>query len=320
MTTLATTLKPGLQTTVQDFGRPGLRHLGVPQSGAADRISLALANANIGNPLNAPALECTFTGPTLRFERATTFALAGADMSATLNDAPVYYYRSHHAKAGDVLKLNAAITGTRTYIAIAGGIAGEDFLGSVSTYLPAGLGGIAGRALREADELQRADIAIASPIDITASYRPVFGHDWILRACPGPEAAAFDPKTLSRFFSAPFMADQRGDRMGLRLTGEAVCSADKTPMKSSTVFPGTVQCPPDGAPFLLLADAQTLGGYPRIAQIIEADINLAGQIRPGDKIWFRRVSTDEARDITEQRQALLASLLPGFQFTGFQVG
>jgi len=313
MTAIASVLKPGAQTTVQDFGRPGQRHLGVPQSGAADRVSLAFANAAVGNAACAAALECALAGPALKFERTAIFALAGAEMNATLNDAPVANYQRHDVKAGDVLEMNAASVGARAYLAIAGGVAGDDFLGSVSTYLPANLGGVDGRALRAGDVIKSAGASMRAPIEIPPALRAGFSHDWVLRATAGPEASIVDAKNLSLFFAAALAADRRGDRMGLRLTGENIVCAAAPPMKSSAVFPGTVQCPPDGAPFVLLADAQTTGGYPRVAQIIDADLNLAGQIRPGDRIWFRRVNADEARAISTQRQALLASFLPGFR-------
>jgi len=314
MTAIASIHQPGLQTTVQDAGRSGGRHLGVPQSGAADRLSLALANAAVGNPWDAPALECAMTGPTLTFEANTGFAIAGADMGATLNNVSISPYERKSAVPGDRLTLRSAKTGARAYIAFAGGVAGEEFLNSASTYLPACVGGLNGRALRAGDAIQKRGMAMLAPADIPGALRAQFGRDYILRATEGPDSDRFDPTTIARFFSAPFTADARGDRMGVRLNGEAITPDDAKTMKSSAVFPGTVQCPNDGLPFLLGPDAQTVGGYPRIAQIIDADLSLTGQIRPGDRIWFRRSTPEKARETTVQRQMLIASFVPNFSF------
>jgi biotin-dependent carboxylase-like uncharacterized protein len=312
MTVMATLHQPGLQTTIQDAGRRGGRHLGLPQSGAGDRVSFAFANALVGNPWDAPALECTMTGPALKFEKNINFALAGADMDARLNDQPVDRYQNANAKPGDQLVLSAAKAGARAYIAFAGGVAGCAFFNSVSTYIPAGLGGLEGRALRTGDVLRSRKTDTLEPVEIPDVLHPDFGHDWILRATEGPDTENFNPKTIRNFFSAPFNADQRGDRMGLRLIGAKTSPEEAPAMKSAAVFPGTVQCPPDGAPILLGPDAQTVGGYRRIAQVIDADLPLIGQIRPGDRIWFRRTNAQSARQTTLQRQRLIASFVSGF--------
>ncbi len=312
MMAIATIDRPGLQTTIQDAGRRGARHLGVPQSGAADRVCLAFANAAVGNRWDAPALECTMTGPALSFEMDIGFALSGADMGALLNDEPVGRYQTISARPGDRLALGAAQAGARAYIAFAGGMAGFAFFDSVSTYMPAGLGGLEGRALRTGDTIGSRKATMMAPVDIPDTLRPHFGHDWILRATEGPDTESFNPKTVRHFFSAPFKAGRRGDRMGLRLIGAEMISEDARAMKSSAVFPGTVQCPPDGAPILLGPDAQTVGGYRRIAQVIDADLPLIGQIRPGDRIWFRRIKAQTARQTTLQRQILIASFVSDF--------
>ena len=293
----------------------GVRHLGVPQSGAADRISFALANAAIGNPWDAPALECALGGLALEFTGGATFSLGGANMAATMNAAPVPLYHCQDASPGDLLKLGHASAGIRCYLAIASGIAGADFLGSVATHLPARLGGIEGRALRTGDNINSHGALQGTPVEVPSYLLPRFGHDWFLRVTPGPEYDAFSDGARRCFFSLPFSADRRADRMGVRLTGGAVAAPHTPPMKSSAVFPGTVQCPQDGAPFLLLSDAQTLGGYPRIAQIIEADLHLAGQIRPGDRIWFRETTPEAARQIAAQRISFYSGALNGFRFS-----
>ncbi len=314
MNAVAKVISSGPQTTVQDAGRTGLRHLGVPQSGAADRVSFALANASVGNHWDAPALECALGGLALEFTRKSAFALGGADMMATLNGAPIPQYQQCPVQPGDRLALNQARIGLNGYVAIEGGVAGADFLGGVATHLPARLGGIEGRALQSGDVVANKDSS-GTPTEISAHLRPSLSHDWFLRAIPGPEFNLFNAAAQGRFFSSSFIADRRGDRMGVRLNGDPMTTQDTSPMKSSAVFPGTVQCPPDGAPFVLLSDAQTLGGYPRIAQIIDADLPLAGQIRPGDRIWFRETTPEAARSITVQRASYYSDIVKGFRFT-----
>lgn len=311
MTFIASILKPGLSTTIQDLGRPGRRHLGVPLSGAADAYSLSLANAAVGNPADAAGLECTLHGPTLRLQCSTTFALAGADMGARLNEKPTPLYETTHAADGDVLSLGAAKAGARGYIAFAGGLDGDQFFSSRSTYAPAGFGGVEGRALRQGDRLQGAGLIPSTPKDIPSALRPRLTHEYFLRGVSGPEARMLIRDGVTKFFSQRWSVGRRADRMGLQLEGEPLALRTAPPMASSPVFPGAVQCPPDGSPFLLLADAQTVGGYPRIAQIIAADLQLTGQLRPGDHVWFRQTSPDDARDIAIKKTALLADIFAG---------
>lgn len=311
MTVIAEITKPGLSTTIQDLGRPGKRHLGVPLSGAADFVSMALANAAVGNPPHAAGLECTLNGPTIRFSHAAKFAIGGADMPATLNGQPVSRYASVDANAGDELVLGAANAGARAYIAFAGGVGGDEFLGSRSTYVAAALGGCAGRALQRGDQLIGAGLAAGATRDIAKALQPSFTHDFILRVVAGPEALALDAHELEIFFSAKWTLTRRADRMGAELDGPKLNTGPPATMASSPVFPGIVQLPPGGAPFLLLSDAQTVGGYPRIAQVIAADLPLVGQVRPGDHVWFRKTTPDAARDIALKKSALYRDYILG---------
>ena len=306
---------PGAQTTIQDAGRPGARHLGVPLSGAVDRPSFAIANAVIGNRWDAPALECALSGPDLTFNAPTSIAIAGADMAATLNGTPVERNIAISVKAGDVLHLGGAINGLRSYIAFAGGIAANAFLGSTSTYISAGIGGVDGRALREGDTITLANLTMQSPSVLPSQLAIDPKDSVVLRATTGPEWSLFDDQIKAAFFSSGFEGSMRSDRMGIELQGPAILPPQNFSMISSPVFPGTVQIPPAGAPYLLLSDAQTVGGYARITQIIDADLHLAGQLRPGTKIWFNKVSPEMACDITAKKTALYEAWLPGFSFT-----
>ncbi|WP_411819106.1 biotin-dependent carboxyltransferase family protein [Hyphococcus formosus] len=308
---IATVLKSGLHTTIQDLGRTEQRHFGVPQSGAADPISFALANAAIGNPPNAAALECTLNGPTIRFSAECEIALAGAPMKAMLNEEALEFYSPIKVSPGDVLSIGAAPIGARCYIAFVSGLAGQRFLNSVSTYPPALIGGLDGHPIRADDTLSLMGLETTSPKDIPTDYRPVIAHDFFLRALEGPEFEQLTEKSQRQLFSGAWTIGRRADRMGLQLESTPLTLDTNKPMASSAVFPGTVQCPADGSPFLLSVDAQTIGGYPRIAQIIAADLPPLGQMRPGDKLWFQKITPSEARDITATKSALLGAYLPG---------
>ncbi|GJL90432.1 biotin-dependent carboxyltransferase family protein [Hyphococcus sp.] len=311
MNPLAEIIDAGMFTTLQDMGRPNARHLGVPLSGAADPLSLSLTNAALGNAAHAAGLECTLIGPTIRFLQAGAIAIGGAEMRARLNKALCPLYKELKVSAGDELALTAAEIGARTYIAFAGGLSGAAFLGSVSTYVPAEIGGYAGRKLEQNDRLFSAKGPVKSPRDIPSEMKLRLAHEFVLRALPGPEAESIGEEETERFFTARWTASRRADRMGAMLEGDRLNLPPSPPISSSPVFPGTVQCPPDGAPFLLLCDAQTVGGYPRIAQVINADLSLTGQIRPGDHVWFRKISADAAREIAEQKTTLYGDLFPG---------
>ncbi len=284
-------LKPGLLTTIQAGPRSGLRHLGVPACGAADPLSIALANRLVGNPWDAPALEATLLGPTLRFESPAAFAVTGASACVLLNGNSVALHETVFVEPGDELSIGAAETGARSYIAIAGGIAADDVLGSPSTYLPARLGGLQGRALEEGDVLGTAppDCSVLATPD---EFRPPMSASWALRTCPSFEANQL--QDLDDFFDKNWHVGRRSDRIGIQLEGGALGIVSDGRMPSAAVFPGTVQCPESGTPYVLSVDAGTVGGYPRVAQVVRADRHLLGQLRPGDHVRFLRRDEDDA--------------------------
>ena len=278
-----TVLRPGLQTTIQSRPRTGLRHFGVPSSGAADPLSLALANRLVANAWHAPALEAALLGPTLRFDVPCAFAITGATAMSTLNGDAVGMHETVFAEAGDVLAIGAAETGARSYLAVAGGLAAEAILGSVSTYLPAALGGYRGRAVEEGDRLGIVQ-AGAKRLSTPAEFRVPMTSSWAVRACASFEFDVLDKAGRDRLFDSKWTIGRRADRMGLRLEGQVLDVASDGRMPSAAVFPGTVQCPESGLPFVLAVDAGTVGGYPRVAQVTRADCHLLGQLRPGSRL------------------------------------
>lgn len=311
---LITVLNGGTQTTVQDAGRPGYRHLGIPRSGAADRLSFAIANHLVGNDWNTPALECALGGLHLRFERAATIAISGAQMWAQVQGMNVDTNRAVEIEAGDIVTLSYARAGCRSYIAVSGGLAATEFLGSVSTYLPAALGGIDGRALKVGDTLDALNAPSVGMQTLPIGYTPRLSGHAVLRASSGPEFDLLSAESRRYLFTTPFIATPATDRMGSRLRGDRIVTDKVFAMTSSPLLPGTLQCPPDGQPILALADGHCTGGYARGLHVIQADQWLLGQIAPGMKISFRRCFVDEAPDILETRNAVWKTLIPGFSF------
>ena len=307
-------LAPGLQTTVQAGPRIGYRHLGVPASGAADPLSLALANRLVGNPLLAPALEAGLAGPELLFECAAPFALTGARGAAYLNGEPIGYHRTVGAKPGDVLRVGGLEQGSHAYIAVAGGIDSQAVFGSASTYLPARLGGFRGRALRGGDVLQTAGPAGAIVVRSTPeSFRPPVVGRPALRTCPWQGTGALPASEQERFFAERWTIGRRADRMGLELGGATLAVESDGRLPSAPVYPGTVQCPEHGTPFLLSVDAQTTGGYPRVAQVARVDRHMLGQLRPGDQVRFVARTPREAVAELRAKHDAWREWLPGVE-------
>lgn len=311
---IITILNGGTQTTVQDSGRPGHRHLGIPRSGAADRLSYAIANHLVGNDWDTPALECALGGLHLRFEQDATIAVSGAQMWAQVQGMNVDLNRAVDVEAGDILTLSYARAGCRGYIAVAGGLAAQPFMGSVSTYLPAELGGIEGRALKVGDKLASADAPFGASRTIPRGYVPFLSGHAVLRARSGPEFDKLSAESRRYLFTTPFIATPATDRMGARLRGDRIVTDEPLAMTSSPLLPGTLQCPPDGQPILALADGHCTGGYARGLHVIQADQWLLGQIAPGMQISFRRCLEGEAPDILNTRNATWSAIIPGFNF------
>ncbi|MES2693565.1 MAG: 5-oxoprolinase subunit PxpB [Verrucomicrobiota bacterium] len=295
-------LRAGMLTTVQDTGRVGHRARGVPLSGAADAFALRVANSVLGNAEQAAGLEFTLVGPEVRFGRDTLVALAGADFGLPRG-------RPLRVRAGDILKLGAAKSGCRGYLAIAGGIEVAPMLGSRSTYLRARLGGWEGRALRDGDVLPvRTDArAITGNWRIDERIWPGYSSSPIVRVMPGAHMEQF----AADWTAAEWKISPQSDRMGVRLQGPPLQRTRSGDLVSAPVAPGTIQVPPDGQPIVLLADAQTIGGYPQLAQVIAVDLPLVAQLRPGDSIRFRMVSIDEAHAALFARERAFGLLREG---------
>lgn len=286
-------LEPGLLTTVQGRGRRDAVDLGVPIGGACDPWSLAVANVLVGNPPTVAALEMTLAGATFRVLDDCVVAVAGADMG---NGLPVG--RSVPLRRGQTVTFGPARegSGVRTYLALAGGIDVPEILGARSTCLVGGFGGIDGRPLRAGDLIRR---RVAPPAIRERAWpgavSPITGappHQ--IRVVRGPDADAF-AAALATMLDTAWTVSGRGDRQGIRLDGPTLAPETPATMLSRGMTWGTVQLPPDGVPIGLLADHQTVGGYPAIAVVVSADLPLVGQLGPGDELRFAEVSLSEAQ-------------------------
>jgi antagonist of KipI len=295
--------RAGMFTTVQDLGREGWREQGVPVSGAADAAALRVANLVVGNPEGAAGLEFTLVGPELEFGEDAVVALGGAEAGGLPRWQPLT------VRAGESLRLGALAGGCRGYLAISGGIAVRPVLGSRSTFTRAGLGGWCGRVLRDGDVLPIGPGRRALPGGWRVDPRMLPGYtaDAEVRVVAGDQA----PEFLAPWAGATFRVSRLSDRMGVRLEGGPVLRRAGGELLSAPVTPGTVQVPPDGNPIVLLADAQTVGGYPRIAHVATVDLPLVAQLRPGDRVRFREISLAEARALAVAREHSLRLLREG---------
>jgi biotin-dependent carboxylase-like uncharacterized protein len=298
--------KPGLFTTIQDPGRPGHGRWGVSPCGAMDPLALTLANLLVGNGAGAAALEVTALGPELVFGEEATFAIAGADLGATLDGEPLPPGMARRARVGQTLRFGARLRGARAYVAVAGGLGRGvgRFLGSAATDIEAGLGGLEGRRLRAGDEL---------PLEPQPPFQARALQGDMERWYPSSGAVRFIPEPGTRlpaeavalFGATRFRISPRSNRVGYRLEGPALPTAAADLQLSEPVAPGTLQVPPDGQPIVLMADRQTTGGYPRIGHVIRADVPRLAQLWLGDEVSFLAVTLEQARQALHEQQAWL---------------
>jgi biotin-dependent carboxylase-like uncharacterized protein len=295
--------RPGLLTTVQDLGRAGLGGFGVAVSGALDRFALTVANRLVGNPDRSACLELTGVGPEIELLAPVRLALTGGNLSPTLDGEPVEPWSSVAAPAGAVLRFGPRRSGARCYLAVGGGIDVPLLLGSVATDIEAGIGGLDGRPLQAGDRLAVGP-ASAGPLKAAhLAVRRCYADAFVLRLIPEPLGGA--SPALDAFLAARWRVSRRSNRMGFRLEGPALKLDGTGEALSEPIPPGTVQLPPGGEPILLMADGPTVGGYPRLGQVIAADASRAAQLWPGHEVRFRLVDVAEARALLAEQDVIL---------------
>ena len=319
-------LKPGMLSTLQDSGRHGFQHFGVPVSGAMDAFSHRLANLLVGNKSDEATLELTLRGPRLRFERDALIALCGADLTPAIDGVDVAQAKPLRVRAGAMLDFGAGLTGCRAYLAVHGGFAVPAVMGSRSTYERANIGGLHGRALREGDVLPighsqvtpypaLASALAVSKMNFAAPKWAVNQHleklartPQIVRIVAGRQWDAFAPAARDTLTSEEFRLAPDSDRMGCRLEGAALSVHGIEEMLSEAVSFGTIQIPRSGQPIVLMADRQTVGGYPKIAEVISVDLWLLAQLCPGERLRFELVSLAQAQALCLQREQEIVTI------------
>ncbi len=275
-------LKSGFYTTIQDLGRFHYRNKGVPVAGAMDNLSVQKANSLLENDANAAVLEITMTGPTLLFEESTYITLAGARMSATLNNEPIHNYKVYMVNEGDILSYGKLEKGFRAYLAVKGGFDSEKVLGSVSQYKP----------ITKQNRLKDGD---SIPFESSIDFKPIlselkvdsFLDDTVLRVNKAPEFDMLTDDQLEVIFTKEFTVAKENNRMAYQLN--EVLEGHELNMLTSATLPGTVQLTPAGKLIVLMRDGQTTGGYPRILQLSDRAIAILGQKREGAKISFKMI-------------------------------
>lgn len=305
---------PGLLTTVQDLGREGFGPLGVSPSGAADPLALQVGNLLLGNPRGAAALEMTLLGGRFSFPEGAVIAAAGSDFAARANGEPLAPYVAHTIPPGGSASFGPTRSGARSYLCVAGGIEVPRVLGSSSTHLLSGLGGFHDRALRKGDALSLGESPQSNPRHtISSAAIEMLQARKTLRATIGPQFDWFAADTRQSLFTNAFHVTEESNRMGLRLNGPALPLLNQSELISEGVSLGAIQVTPSGQPIILFVEQQTAGGYPKIANIIAADLPSVGQLRPRDEIRFELVTVEAARSLYLAQQHLLNS--PELLFT-----
>jgi len=334
-------LRAGVLTTVQDLGRYGMQRFGVPVSGAMDAYSVRVANRLVGNDDDAAVLEITLAGPQLEFHTDHLVAVCGGDLSPTIDGKPVPMRRPVRISRGSQLVFGECVAGCRAYLAIAGGIDVPEVLGSRSTYVRAAIGGVYGRALKSGDRLA-ATITQQGRFEYlseTATYaRDGFAAPhWSVQVNPerfvkrpqeirfvaGRHWETLTAAARSSFTNENFRVGPASDRMGYRLEGAnlegvGVNDAQRGSTASEAVAFGTIQLPPDGNPIVLMADCQTIGGYPRVGEVASVDLSLLAQLRPGDPLCFRRIALSEAQELMHLQEQALAQISDAVQARLYQ--
>lgn len=308
MTPGLTVISPGPHTTIQDLGRVGYRAAGVPLAGPLDRIALTLANALVGNDANTPAVEYLLQGPALEIVAASLrVAVIGGAAGLTIEGrGAVAAGCSVPLHRGDRILCEAPGDVTCAYLAVEGGFDVPLSLGSAATYVRSRIGGLHGGVLRAGDVLPVRDSDAAGRPEATLA-RP-FDPDFAapIRVVLGPQDDYFTEGAIESFLSMTYTISSQSDRMGYRLHGPTLAHARGYDIVSDGIVPGSIQVPGSGQPIVLLADAQTTGGYPKIATVISADLPLLGRRRPGATVRFCAVTQEQAEQARREQERVLA--------------
>ena len=325
-------LQPGLLATIQDLGRHGVQKFGVIVGGAMDSISLRISNLLVGNLHNEGALEVTLFGTSLFFESDELIAITGGNLQPTIDGKEAPMWRPLLVQKGSILKFHAAVSGCRAYVSFSGGIQVPTVMKSKSTYLRAAIGGFEGRQLQKNDlfecgkrtelgdelfhQLKNEENYFSWSVNYTSFVK--FTKTKTIRMIQGSEYTRFTEESLLKLLTTPYMITTNADRMGYRLEGEEIQLKEPFELLSEGVTYGTIQVPSNGQPIILMADRQTTGGYPKIGQIISADLPSLAQMQATDIVHFQEVTLEEAQMALIQQEKELNALAFGLHIKRFQ--
>ena len=310
-------LRSGPLNSIQDLGRERALQWGVGRAGAMDPVALRIGNALLGNPDGEAGIEIAIFPFEIRLATGCAFALTGAETRASLDGSPLPPLWASRARAGQVLSLSASRSGTFAYVTFAGGLDISRRLGSCSTDLKSGFGGRDGQPLRPGQRLSLKDSAAAASVPATglgasasAAPQPRRGPDGasLIRCIAAAEWPDFDDESARAFAAQAWTVSRQVNRQGYRLSGPALRLKAPRELLSHGLVPGVVQVPPDGQPIVQMAEANTCGGYPKIATVIDADLWRLAQTRSGETVRFELVSWDEAISAEQEQEAQLEAL------------
>lgn len=285
--------KAGLQTLIQDKGRIGYQSYGVPVSGVMDKKAAALANELVENTPDTPVLEITLLGPTIKIAGYCQIAITGADLSPKVNQQSIPLYETINIEDGDTLSFGGAKNGCRTYLAIRGKWQIKKWLDSYSALPYSGGTATPDSLIQKGTNLQIEPLPTISIKNVPEDTQPDFPKTVRIRVLPGPEFEEFSNHTIAYFFSRGYQLTNDSNRMGYRLDGTLIDFKPKREVISSGIMPGTIQITSAGQPVILMMDAQTVGGYYRIANVVAADLDKLAQLKPGDEVWFSLIRLED---------------------------
>lgn len=285
----------GVLALLQDGGRYGYHHLGLTTGGPVDALAFRWANVLCGNEQHAAAIELSVGGLALQVDTATRIAVCGATVPFTIDGQPAQCWRSYAVNAGTQLRFGYAAQGVRSYIAVAGGFQLTPTFGSVATVVREGLGGLTGQPLRQGDVLPCQTAAAAPCLLLPEAYRPYYSNDITVRVLPTYQYSQFSAAQRQQFIDGHYTVSARSDRMAYCLTASAAINTEHAALLSEGICLGTVQIPPDGMPIVMLADRQTIGGYPKIGTVLSIDLAKLAQLAAGASVRFRYIDYASAR-------------------------
>lgn len=299
-------LQGGLQSTVQDLGRNGYAHYGISASGAADAVSLRIGNLLVGNPENYSGLEMTLTGGEYKFNKDAFIALSGSEFHANLDGEPFPFQQGAYIRKGQILRIGGTKKGARCYLCVRGGLDVPQYLSATTTHVTSGLGGFKGRSIEKGDELKIGSMKkFSQPIIMKKSHEI---NSLIIRISKGLQYEWYEGNAWSSFISQSYTVSEKFSRMGVRLKGNSIQSIKENEILTEGIPLGAIQVPGGGDPIISFVEHQTTGGYPKIANVITADLCKVGQLKPGDSFTFQLVSMEEGERLRLAQESFIQSL------------